>query len=257
MNFRTPASEPPIEPTQQTNPTEEAEATRTPTALVTGTNRGTGRGIAEALRDSGWNVLSLNRTLTGESWLGEIECDLADPGDIDRALAEVGERVDRLDACVLNAAVRRLHPVASLPLPELRESVAVNLMAPFHIAQSALPLVRAAGGLYVFVGSHAGTRFFEGGAAYCMTKSTLRALVEVLLLEERRNGVRAVLVSPGAIANRPGDGSPLKMSARSVGRFVEQLITRTPADIAVGEVEIRPARLDPQGALGLDRLQHV
>jgi 3-oxoacyl-[acyl-carrier protein] reductase len=226
-------------------------------ALLTGTNRGTGRGIATALHDGGWKILSLNRTLTGEAWLGEIRCDLASPDGLESAIAEVQRRVDRLDACVLNAAVRRLAPVAELPLTDMTSSVLVNLVAPFRLTQATLPLVREAAGAYIFMGSHAGSRFFEGGAAYCATKAALKALVEVLLLEERPAGVRAMLVSPGAIANRPGDESAVKMSPFSVGRLVARLIMDTPRDIAIGEVEIRPAQLGAPTTLGIDRLQYV
>lgn len=226
-------------------------------ALVTGTNRGTGRAIAAAMHEAGWKIISLNRTLTGEPWLGEIGCDLADPGELEAGIAEVSRRVDRLHACVLNAAIRRLSPVANLPVEDMTSSVLVNLIAPFRLTQATLPFLRSTGGVYIFMGSHAGTRFFEGGAAYCSTKAALKALVEVLLLEERPTGVRAMLVSPGAIANRTGDDSALKMSAQSVGRFVAKLITDAPRDIAVGEVEIRPAQLGSPAVAGIDRLQHV
>lgn len=227
-----------------------------PTVLITGTNRGTGRAIAEVMHTAGWRIVSLNRTLSGEPWLGEITCDLSLPDQITAAMAEAAATVERIDACVLNAAVRKLGPLASLPAEDMNNSIAINLLAPFLLTQATLPLLRSSRGIYVFIGSHAGSRFFEGGTAYCASKSALKALVEILLLEERAAGVRAVLVSPGAIANRDYDCSPLKMSPESVGRCVAQLITQTPPDIVVGEIEIRPANLAP-AVVGLERLQHV
>lgn len=209
------------------------------------------------MHSAGWKIISLNRTVTGEPWLGEIQCDLTEQAQLDSATEQILAGTDRLDACVLSAAIRRLQPVAALPMADMMASVAVNLIAPFQLTQTTLPLMRSSAGIYVFMGSHAGSRFFEGGAAYCTTKAALKALVEVLLLEERGSGVRAVLVSAGAIANRDGDCSPLKMSVQSVGRFVAGLVTQTPADIAVGEVEIRPARLDPPLVSGIGRLQRV
>lgn len=226
-------------------------------ALITGTNRGTGRGIARALCDSGYRIISLNRTVTGEEWLGEIRCDLLDPGALDQALARVAEAAPRLDLCVLNAAVRRLAPVAAMPVADWRASVEINLTAPFLITRATLPAVRRARGLYVFVGSHAATRFFEGGSAYSATKAALKALVEALLLEERAAGVRAVLISPGAIANRAADESTAKMSPLSVGRIIADVALRTPADVAVGEIELRPAVLSEPLVTGMSRLQSV
>jgi NAD(P)-dependent dehydrogenase (short-subunit alcohol dehydrogenase family) len=224
--------------------------------LVTGTNRGTGRGIAAAFHALGCRVVSLNRTVTGEDWLGEIPCDLTSMASIDRAVRRLADTVPVLDACVCNAAVRRFAPIAKLRTADWTASVATNLTAPFLLTRATLPLIRRPGGVYVYVGSHAGSRFFEGGAAYCATKAALKALVEVLLLEERPHGVRGVLVSPGAIANHADDDSTEKMSPRSVGDLVAQLVLHCPPDIAVGEVEIRPAVLHP-GQSGIARLQQV
>lgn len=226
-------------------------------ALISGSNRGAGRGIARALWESGSQIISLNRTVSGEPWLGEIPCDLADRGGLDQALVQVGEKTSRLDLCVLNAAVRRLAPIAAMTEEAWRASVAVNLTAPFIITQATLPAVRRARGLYVYIGSHAATRFFEGGSAYCGTKAALKALVEVLLLEERSAGVRAVLVSPGAIANRAEDLSKTKISPRSFGKMIADVALRTPDDVAVGEIELRPAVLMTPPVTGMSRLQSV
>jgi 3-oxoacyl-[acyl-carrier protein] reductase len=228
-----------------------------PVTLVTGSNRGLGYGIACAFRDAGHRIVSLNRTLRGEPWLGEIACDLARPGEVAGALASLRGEISTLHTCVLNAAVRRLAPIDELATEDWSDSVAVNLSGAVHVVRGTLPWVRSARGVYVVVGSHAADRYFEGGLAYSATKAGLRALVETLLLEERAHGVRAMLVSAGAIANRAGDLSPNKMAPEAVGRLVRVLVEQCPADIAIGEVEIRPARLDPPAVGGIARLQGV
>ncbi|GIE99780.1 SDR family oxidoreductase [Paractinoplanes rishiriensis] len=225
-----------------------------PVALVTGATRGTGRAVARELHRRGYAVAALHRGRSGDDWLTELECDLTDPG---APPAELLARFGRLDAVVCNAAVRRLGPVADLDPAAWDESVAVNLSSVFRLIRATLPAVRAAAGSYVVIGSHAGTHFFEGGAAYSATKAALRALVETLLLEERRHGVRATLVHAGAIANRPGDRSPYKMAVESVARWVAMIVADQPPDLAVGEIEIRPARLRTPAVAGLARLQDV
>jgi 3-oxoacyl-[acyl-carrier protein] reductase len=228
-----------------------------PVTLVTGSNRGLGYGIARAFRDAGHRVVSLNRTLRGEEWLGEIACDVARPDQVVGALASLRGEISTLHTCVLNAGVRRFAPVGELTAEDWSESVAVNLSAAVQVVRGTLPWVRAAGGVYVVIGSHAADRYFEGGLAYSATKAGLRALVENLLLEERAHGVRAMLVSAGAIANRAGDLSATKMAPESVGRLIRILVDDCPADIAIGELEIRPARLDPPAVSGIARLQRV
>jgi NAD(P)-dependent dehydrogenase (short-subunit alcohol dehydrogenase family) len=226
-------------------------------ALVTGSNRGLGYGIARAFHRARYRVVSLNRTLANEEWLGEIQCDLAAPDEVAAALATIRREVVRLDVCVLNAAVRRFGTVAELDPSALLTSLAVNLGAPVLVAQGCLPLLRSAKGVIVVIGSHAAARYFEGGVAYSATKAGLKALVETLLLEERRNGVRATLVSPGAIANRPDDRATSKMTTDAVGEVVRWAAEGTPDGIALGEVEIRPLVLGEPAVVGIQRLQDV
>jgi NAD(P)-dependent dehydrogenase (short-subunit alcohol dehydrogenase family) len=233
-----------------------SEAKR-PVALVTGTNRGTGRAIAASLHRRGYRIRSLNRTLCGEDWLGELRCDLTDPERIAECAAEAVAGTGRLDVCVANAVDRAFLPLAGLPAGDWDRLVAVNLTSVFHLIRHTLPALRASQGLFVAMGSHAATRFFEGGAAYSATKAALKALVETLLLEERGNGVRACLISPGAISNLDGDEAPYKMSTESVGDCVAAVIDGWPRDVVVGELEIRPARLPAPPVTGIDRLLHV
>lgn len=226
-------------------------------ALITGTNRGSGRAIAEELRERGFRVYSLNRSLAGADWLGERRCDVSRPAEIRRAVADVLAEAGRLDVCVSNAVDRVLDPIADLREADWERLVAINLSAGFHLLQAVLPALRARRGVFVAMGSHAGTRYFEGGAAYSATKAGLKALVETLLLEERRNGVRACLVSPGAIANLDGDDDPYKMSTRSIARCVGTIVDSWPTDLVVGEIEVRPAELATPPIIGIDRLLHV
>ncbi|MFF9205404.1 SDR family oxidoreductase [Streptomyces sp. NPDC014986] len=225
-------------------------------ALVTGCNRGAGRSIAAALRERGCRVFGLNRTLADEDWLTEIPCDLSVPEEIPPAVDRVLQEAGRVDICVSNAVDRALEPIATMSAGEWERMLSVNLTSSFHLTQALLPAIRASRGQFVFMGSHAGTRYFEGGAAYSATKAALAAFTETLLLEERANGVRACLVAPGAIANLEGDDSPYKMTVDSVARCVASIID-LPADMAVGQIEIRPASPLRAPVTGIDRLLYV
>ncbi|MFJ4624504.1 SDR family oxidoreductase [Streptomyces sp. NPDC088812] len=227
------------------------------TVLVTGANRGTGRAVAEELRAAGWRVWGLGRTPADLPGVENVHCDLRRPQDVGPAVRQAAERAGGLDAVVANGVERALGDLATLPLERWQEALDVNLTSVIALVQAALPSLRARGGRIVLMGSHAATRFFEGGAAYCATKAALKAITEVLLLEERHHGVGTTLVSPGAIANLPGDTSPLKMATSSVAATVRWVL-EAPGDTVVGEVELRPARLPEEVPVtGLDRLQAV
>lgn len=229
-------------------------------AIVTGTNRGTGHAIAEHLHERGYRVVGLVRRRSRgnpPSRWEEIECDLRDPTRLSGAVQEAVAGLGRLDLCVCNAVTRSLGSVSTLPPAAWDEAVAVNLTSVFRLIQLTLPAVRAAEGRYVVMGSHAGSHFFEGGAAYSATKAALKGLVETLLLEERPHGVTATLVSAGAIANLEGDIDEYKMSCRSIARLVVAVAVDHPSDLMVGEIEVRPSRLQSFPLVGLERLQHV
>lgn len=224
--------------------------------IVTGANRGTGFAIADALSAAGWRVWGLNRTPAGVPWMREIPCDLSRADEVAAAVATVVGAAGGVDAVVTNAVTRSLGRIATLEPRQWREALDVNLTSSLFLIQACLPSLRERRGRIVLMGSHAGSRFFEGGACYCATKAALKALAEVLLLEERPNGVRTTLVSPGAIANEAGDDSPHKLSVGSVGEAVRWVL-EAPDDSVVGELEIRPARLPSPSVTGLDRLLAV
>ncbi|MFG2981707.1 SDR family oxidoreductase [Streptomyces sp. NPDC048258] len=223
---------------------------------MTGANRGSGRSIAAELHRRGHRVFGLNRTPLNEEWLTEVPCDLADLGQIHAAVEWVIERTGRIDVCVSNAVDRVLEPIAAMRVADWDRMLAVNLSAHFHLTQAVLPALRVGRGQIVFMGSHAGTRYFEGGVAYSATKAAMTAFVETLLLEERKNGVRACLVSPGAIANLEGDDSPHKMTVDSIAECVASIVG-LPDDVVVGEIELRPASPLQAPVTGIDRLLYV
>jgi NAD(P)-dependent dehydrogenase (short-subunit alcohol dehydrogenase family) len=224
--------------------------------VISGANRGTGRGIAEAFHACGDRVVGLNRTPSGLPWLTEVPCDLRDWAAIEAAVSRVVEHFGRIDILVNNAAVRRLGAIDTLDPADWEESVAVNLSAPFHLTRAAAPHLVASRGLVVFVGSHAGLYRFEGGAAYCATKAGLHALAEAAMWDLRHRGVRVVTLAPGAIANRPLPDDEWKLRPRQVGDLVVKLAS-TPGQVLPAFVEVRPTEPKRRPERGIDVLQYL
>jgi NAD(P)-dependent dehydrogenase (short-subunit alcohol dehydrogenase family) len=225
------------------------------TALVTGTNRGTGFAIARRLRRETVKLASLNRTLDGPRWLNASLCDLGDPESIRRACGQVLLRFDqKLDLCVLNAAQRVLKPVEEMSEAEWDSQVAVNFSSVFRVVKHVLPALKEARGMLVFLSSHAADHYFEGGSGYCATKAALHAFAEVVGLEVRAHGVRSSIVSPGAIRNRSYDRSVHKIAPDDVADLVWSLVNAG-GSLIVSNVEIRPRNPVQSALLGMQRLQ--
>lgn len=224
--------------------------------LLSGANRGLGHAIACKFHQEGWLVAALNRTPCHADWMHEFPCDLRHAAAIPGAFEEAVSRLGGLDACICNAATRRLASVETMARLDWDESVAVNLSAVFALTQLAIPYLRRSQGHLVVVGSQAGEHFFEGGAAYCATKAALKALAEVVLLETRVDGMRTTLLSAGAISNRPLANDGWKISPDQVAGFLFALVSAPPGAFA-SEIELRPAFPPASPIRGMQRLQHL
>jgi NADP-dependent 3-hydroxy acid dehydrogenase YdfG len=130
-----------------------------------------------------------------------------------------------------------------------RDTIEVNLVAPFLIVRAFLPAMRARGsGHVITIGSVADRVVFPENGAYAASKFGLRALHEVLRAELKGTGLRATLVSPAAVDtalwddidpdNRPGF-TPRRgmLHPAAVASAVKFALTQ-PADINIDELRL-------------------
>lgn len=174
--------------------------------IVTGGGRGVGRGISERFLDAGALVVVCSRTRpesmpsSDEGAADFVACDVREPEQIDRAVAEVQERYGRLDVLVNNAGGSP-YAEAATASPRFSEAIVrLNLLAPLFFAQraNALMQAQAQGGSIVNVASVSGVRPSPGTAAYAAAKAGLLALTQTLAVEwapkVRVNAVTAGLI---------------------------------------------------------------
>ena len=179
------------------------------TALVTGASRGIGAAVARRLAHEGARVALVARSeraleaLAAELGNGAVAaaCDLHLPGAADvvqAALDDLG--AESPDILVNNAGAFLIAPAHETSVDVFRETLELNLTAPFAFVRAFLPEMRRRGsGHIVTLGSIADRAVFPGNAAYAASKHGLRALHEVLRAELRGSGVRTSLVSPGPV----------------------------------------------------------
>jgi NADP-dependent 3-hydroxy acid dehydrogenase YdfG len=179
------------------------------TAVVTGASRGIGAAVARRLAAAGARVALLARsedTLRAlVSELGPssfaVPCDVRDPRATERAFGVVAAAFDGGPEIVVNNAGSFLiAPAHEITVDAFRDTLEVNLTAPFAFVRAFLPAMQARRrGHIVTIGSIADRMVFPGNAAYAASKHGLRALHEVLRAELRGSGVRTGLVSPGPV----------------------------------------------------------
>ncbi len=165
-------------------------------ALVTGASSGMGAATAALLARGGAQVFTAQRGAAGHE---DIAADLADPEAPARVVDEIASRAGRLDILVNNAGVMREGTVESGPLADWHLQLQVNLTAPFLLIRFAMPLLRAAKGAVVNVGSIEGLANNPGHPAYGASKAGLHGLTRAVAVDHGPEGVRCNAVAPGWI----------------------------------------------------------
>jgi len=230
------------------------------TALVTGASRGIGLAIARSLAGLGARVVMLARTGGALQRAAEaigsravpVTCDLARRDDVAHALGQIASSVGTPDILVSNAGAFALAPMGEMPMPDVEALLAVNLLAPYQLANALVPAMKERGrGHVVTIGSVADRQTFPENAAYAAGKFGARAMHQVMRDELRGSGVRVSLVSPGAVDTplwdpidpdtRPGFTPRASMlRPEAVAEAVRWVVT-LPAEVNVDELRLTRA----------------
>ena len=175
-------------------------------ALVTGAGRGIGRATALVLAARGARVMGVARSadelasLADEAPVEILAESVATEEGCARILEEARSRLGPIEILVLNAGLGSAHErVIWRQDPGLwRETMAVNLDAPFHLMRLAVPDMRERGwGRIVAVSSTAGEIGGRGESAYDASKHGVIGLVRAVAQDVAADGITCNAVLPG------------------------------------------------------------
>jgi NAD(P)-dependent dehydrogenase (short-subunit alcohol dehydrogenase family) len=160
-------------------------------ALVTGSARGIGRAVCDALVENGLEVIGVDVVR------GDIRADLGVVDDCRRVLAEAGT----VDVLVNNAAVLFRTPLEEFSVDEFDRTVAVNLRAVFLLCQGFAPAMAERGWGRIVNVSSIGARDgrLAHGTAYAATKAGVLAITRSLARRYGSAGVTVNSVAPGGV----------------------------------------------------------
>ena len=181
------------------------------TALVTGASRGIGRAAAIALAKGGAQVLvhyGQGRS-EAEAVVAEIRkaggradavaADLAAPDGPSHLARQVRAIVgERLDVLVANAGITRSASIEETTVEDFDRLFAVNVRAPFFLAQQLLPILHE-GSNIVFLSSLAARAVVGTISAYAATKGAVDTLVKHFAVALGPRGIRVNAVAPGVV----------------------------------------------------------
>lgn len=202
--------------------------------LVTGGARGLGRGLVDAFADAGDTVVACGRNQPSDGTLAAsfFQCDVRDPDQVAALVESLVDRHGRLDVVVNNAGGTPYAPANRMSPRLFEKVVALNLLAPFYMAQRANQVMQSQddGGVIINIGSTVAMRPSIDVSAYVASKAGLVGLTRSLAIEWAPK-VRVNLVSPGLLRTELleeyyGEDVPKVEATIPAGRFA------SPADVA-------------------------
>jgi NAD(P)-dependent dehydrogenase (short-subunit alcohol dehydrogenase family) len=180
-------------------------------ALVTGSSRGIGAGIATRLARSGAHVIinyraqsdAAERLVQGLRVQGLAaearQADVADPLQVAELFRRIGVDHGRLDILVNDAGINRDGPFLDMTLDQWDAVVATNLRGAFVCAQHAARLMlQNNGGVIINIGATTGVSGRSNGINYCAAKAGLMVMTRCLALELAPR-IRVNTVVPGLV----------------------------------------------------------
>jgi 3-oxoacyl-[acyl-carrier protein] reductase len=210
------------------------------TALITGASSGFGARFAEVLAANGAKVTLLARRKDRLDALAArieaaggralaIAADASDEAELNRAFSEAEARFGTVTILIANAGIARPGRAVDAPMEDWRETLKVNLEAPYLAARIAARRMIGAGktGSIVNTASITARVVERGLAAYAVSKAGLDQLTRALALELGPKGVRVNAIAPGYVAteinadylNGPdGEAVAKRLPLRRLGR---------------------------------------
>lgn len=189
------------------------------TAVVTGASSGLGARFATVLAAAGATVLAAARRLDKLKELADddprirpVVCDVSRAEDRVRLMETALDETGRIDVLVNNAGAPGAVRAEDESADEFADVLAVNLVAPFHLARLLAGATahdhgrttRSVVNVSSVLGLVSGAPL--GGAAYAASKAGLIGLTRELAGQWGRSGVRVNALAPGWFRSEMTDG---------------------------------------------------
>ena len=208
--------------------------------FVTGSSRGLGRTLVEAILAAGDKVIATARkpeelkdlsAIYGDS-IQAVKLDVTSSADVEKAVATAVEAFGRIDVLINNAGYGFLGAFEEMSDEEFKGQIETNFWGVVNVTRAILPHLRQQGsGHIIQITSVGGRSAFPGLSGYHAAKFAVEGLSEALALEVKPLGLKVTIVEPGGFRTDWAGASmafakPIEAYAPTIGFMREQLKLR-------------------------------
>jgi NADP-dependent 3-hydroxy acid dehydrogenase YdfG len=173
-----------------------------PVVLITGTEKGLGRALADALnndyrlilcdKDHKYSVVSQSKIIK--------PCDVSKISDVKEVVKLGLKKFGRIDVLINNAGLMLFDTFENIKETDIDAMYNVNIKGTLLFSQAVLPIMRKQRSGYIInISSTRGITGAPTKGAYSMTKFGVRALSETIFAENKKYGIKATTICPGKL----------------------------------------------------------
>jgi short-subunit dehydrogenase len=168
-------------------------------AIVTGASKGIGRATVIKLKNLGFRVVSVARSLPE---IGDLKfsCDVSNKDQVEYVINKTIENFNKIDVLINNAGFGIYGNFDEVKLNQIEYLIRTNFLGPIYFMKAVIPYMKKqGGGSIINVISEAAYIPIPKLSVYSATKAALSSLTNALHLELKKYNIRVSGIYPGPV----------------------------------------------------------
>jgi len=183
-------------------------------AIITGSRRGIGFGIAEEMAKEGANIVisdieqkdcekACQKLKRYKTKTLAVKCDVSKKEEVDNLIQQTIKKFKRIDILVNNAGIVKFAPLLKKTEEDWDATIDINLKGVFLCTKAAAPyMVKQKSGKIISIASIAGFIGFDTISDYCASKGGIVTMTKEFALELAKYNINVNAIGPGVIKTK-------------------------------------------------------
>ena len=183
-------------------------------AIITGSRRGIGFGIAEEMAKEGANIVisdieqkdcekACQKLKRYKTKTLAVKCDVSKKEEVDNLIQQTIKKFKRIDILVNYAGIVKFAPLLKKTEEDWDATIDINLKGVFLCTKAAAPyMVKQKSGKIISIASIAGFIGFDTISDYCASKGGIVTMTKEFALELAKYNINVNAIGPGVIKTK-------------------------------------------------------